>query len=97
MIEPDFLHATSFLFTQMGRKLDRSTLRDVIVDLAQGQPFKTITKRRLVDRKTVKRIELSLDLYGQPYPPTTVVQGRPRLLLKFQEDVSHHHRSILFV
>lgn len=73
----------------MGR-IDPSKLRDLLVDIANGLPYSTISKRRSVTRNTVKRIELSIDLYGTPYPPTTITQGRPRLLLKFQEDVRRH-------
>src|SRR5271155_692182 len=31
---------------------------------------------------------VNLDLYGEPYAPVSVVQGRPRLLLAYQELVS---------
>ena len=74
----------------MGRRIDEVKLRDIAVDLANGKPFRTISRDRHVDRNTVRRIELSLDIYAQPYPPHSVTQGRPRLLLKFQEDVSKH-------
>jgi hypothetical protein len=72
----------------MGRKLDASTLRDILIDLANDKPFKTIARMYNTTTRTVKRIELSMDLYGQPYPPPSVVQGRPKLMLKYQEDVS---------
>jgi hypothetical protein len=88
MKECRFLCFKLILFTLMGRKLDPNDLRDVLVDLANNTPFKTISRRYNVCRKTVKRIELSMDLYGQPYPPPSVVLGRPELMLKYQEDVS---------
>jgi hypothetical protein len=53
----------------MGRKLDQVKLRDILIDIAQGKPFKTIARDHRVDRNTVRRLELSMDLYAQPYPP----------------------------
>ncbi|KAF1936904.1 hypothetical protein EJ02DRAFT_470102 [Clathrospora elynae] len=70
----------------MARKLDSEKRRDILVNLANGKGFKTIARCHQVCRKTVKRIELSMDLYGVPYPPQSVVQGRPKLMLKYQED-----------
>jgi hypothetical protein len=72
----------------MGRKLDAKVLYDVLLDLLYEMPFKAIARKHGVARNIVKRIELSMDVYGAPYPPNTCVQGRPRLLLKVQEEVS---------
>jgi hypothetical protein len=72
----------------MGRKLDAATLQSVLLDLAKDFPLKTTAKRNKVSRTTVKKIELSMDVYGSPYPPDSCVQGRPKLLLKVQEEVS---------
>jgi hypothetical protein len=88
MRECQFLCFKLIQFTLMGRKLNYSDLRDVLVDLANNTPFKIIAQRYNICQKTVKRIELSMDLYGQPYPPPSVVQGRPKLMLKYQGDVS---------
>jgi hypothetical protein len=71
----------------MGRKLDKATLQRVLLDLVNDFPLQTTAKRNKVSRTTVKKIELSMDIYGTPYPPDSCVQGRPRLLLKVQEEV----------
>jgi transposase len=78
----------------MGRKLHPETLRRVIIDLSAGRTLRGIAKDLRVGRNTVRRIELSLDLYGEPYPPASVVRGRPRLLLAAQERVSENLDSI---
>jgi hypothetical protein len=71
----------------MGRKLDATTLQRVLLDLANDMPFRSIARTHQIARNTVKRIELSMDIYGVPYPPNTCVQGRPKLLLRVQEEV----------
>jgi hypothetical protein len=72
----------------MGRKLDAGILQGVLLNLLNDMSFKSIARRHRSSRNTVKRIELSMDVYGTPYPPNSCVQGRPRLLLKVQEEVS---------
>jgi hypothetical protein len=42
-------------FAQMGRKLPEEVLRDLLVDLSNNLPYKTIVKRRYTTRMTVKR------------------------------------------
>jgi hypothetical protein len=63
MRECTFLCFKSIQFTLIGRKLDPSDLRDALVDLANDTPFKRISPRYNICRKTVKRIKLSMDLY----------------------------------
>jgi hypothetical protein len=71
----------------MGRKLEAGLLQTVLLDLSLQKPLKWIARNRGVGRNTVRRIELSLDLYGSPYAPDSTVQGRPRLMVKAQEKV----------
>jgi hypothetical protein len=78
----------------MGRKLDAATLQSVLLDLTNDFPLRAIAKRYRIGRNTVKRIELSMDVYGTPYPPECCVQGRPRLLLKVQEEVRWKPREL---
>jgi DNA invertase Pin-like site-specific DNA recombinase len=46
----------------MGRKLPEEVLRDLLVDLSNNLPYKTIAKRRYTTRMTVKRIAASHDI-----------------------------------
>lgn len=39
-----------------------------------------------VARTTITRIRLSLEYWGEPYPPPCVRQGRPRKLLQYHRD-----------
>ena len=72
----------------IGRKLHPSKLRDVLIDLQVELGYRTILKKHNVARNTVKSISLSMDLYDTPYPPESIVKGRPKLLLRAQEKVT---------
>jgi hypothetical protein len=71
----------------MGRKLNKATLQRVLLNLVNDFPLQTTAKKNKVSQTTVKKIELSMDIYGTPYPPDSCIQGRLRLLLKVQEEV----------
>jgi DNA invertase Pin-like site-specific DNA recombinase len=49
-------------FAQMGRKLPEEILRDLLIDVSNNLPYKTIAKRRHTTRMTVKRIAASHDI-----------------------------------
>ena len=38
-------------------------------------------------KNTIYKMRLNLDIWGEPYAPPTVVQGRPKALLPYQEMV----------
>jgi hypothetical protein len=38
-----------------------------------------------VSKKTIYKLRLNLDIWGEPYALPTVVLGRPRALLPYQE------------
>ena len=44
-----------------------------------------IHKATKVSISTIQRMQLNLDLFGQPYTPSTVVLRRPKALLPAQE------------
>jgi len=72
----------------MGRRLPDEVVYRIRVRIEAGEGVPAIAKAIEVARRTVYKIRVSLDLYGEPYAPTRVVQGRPRLLLAYQELVS---------
>ena len=41
----------------------------------------TIYEATKVSIRTIQRMQLNLDLFGQPYTPSTIVLGRPKALL----------------
>ena len=73
---------------KMGRRLDPILIQRVRILHAEGLSQRKIYKATGVDPKTQRALDINYKVYGQPYAPRTVVQGRPRKLLKYQEDVS---------
>ncbi|KAF2177471.1 hypothetical protein K469DRAFT_807677, partial [Zopfia rhizophila CBS 207.26] len=70
----------------MGQKLPATTINLVIAYLNDNRPVEAITNVTKASSATVYRIRLSLDLFGTPYAPRTVRQGRPARLTRFHED-----------
>jgi len=50
-----------------------------------GESPVEIHKATKASISTIQRMHLNLDLFGQPYTPSTVVLGRPKALLPAQE------------
>jgi hypothetical protein len=73
----------------MPRKLPDDAVHRLLVRLEAGEPVPAIAKALHVAKTTVYRIQTNIDIWGKPYPPPTVVMGRPRLLLPIQELVIH--------
>ena len=69
----------------MPRKLPDDAVHRLLVRLEAGEPVPAIAKALHVAKTTVYRIQTNIDIWGKPYPPPTVVMGRPRLLLSIQE------------
>ena len=72
----------------MGRRLAFKVVYRMRVRIEAGEGVLAITKVIKVSRPTVYKIQLNLNLYGEPYAPASLIQGRPRLLLAYQELVS---------
>src|SRR5271168_2887837 len=72
----------------MSRRLPDEVVYRIRVRIEAGERVPAIAKAIRVARRTVYKIRVNLDLYGEPYAPASVVQGRPRLLLAYQELVS---------
>jgi transposase len=69
----------------MGRRLPDEAVHRIIVRLNNNEPVPAIASAVKVSKQTVYNIQLNIDLWGTPYAPPTVKQGRPRLLLPDQE------------
>lgn len=69
----------------MGRRLPDEVVYRIRVRIEAGERVPAIAKAIQVAHRTVYKIQVNLDLYGEPYAPASVVQGRPRLLLAYQE------------
>ena len=73
----------------MPRKLPDDAVHRLLVRLEAGEPVPAIAKALHVAKTTFYRIQTNIDIWSKPYPPPTVVMGRPRLLLPIQELVMH--------
>ena len=79
----------------MGRRLPDEVVYRIRVRFEVGEGVPAIAKAVKVSHQTVYSIRLNLDIYGEPYAPAVVVQGRPRLLLAYQELVSRRLLSLV--
>jgi transposase len=69
----------------MGRRLPDEVVYRIKVRIEAGEGVPAIAKAIEVARRTVYKIRVNLDLYGELYAPASVVRGRPRLLPAYQE------------
>jgi transposase len=69
----------------MGRRLPDEVVHRIKLRIDAGEKVTAIAKAVKVSRKTIYKLRLNLDIWGEPYAPPTVVLGRPRTLLPYQE------------
>jgi len=69
-----------------GRRQSPEVIEKICVRLGANMSIRAIARDLRLDRRTVSNIALNLNVYGQPYPPVSVVRGRPRALLPYQEE-----------
>jgi hypothetical protein len=69
----------------MGRRLLDEVVHRIRLRIDAGEEVTAIAKAVKVSRKTIYKLRLNLDIWGEPYAPPTVVLGRPRTLLPYQE------------
>jgi hypothetical protein len=72
----------------MPGRLPDSVVHRIVVRLSVGEDPVAIAQVVGVSRASVYRIQLNIDLFNAPYPPTTVVLGRPRAMLPYHEEAS---------
>ena len=65
----------------MPAKLPDDVVYRIQVRLKCGESSTAIQRATQVSIRTIQRMRLNLDLFGQPYTPPSVVLGRPRALL----------------
>jgi hypothetical protein len=69
----------------MGRRLPEHVANRIVTHLTCDRPIKKIVACGLASKTTIYKIRLNVDLWGTPYPPSTVRLGRPKLLALGQE------------
>jgi hypothetical protein len=68
-------------------RLPDDIVHRILIHLATNESIPNIVKCVGVGNETVYRIKRNVDLWGVPYPPSTVKLGCPRSLLPYQEEV----------
>ena len=71
----------------MGRRLLDEVVHRIRIRIEAGEAVPAIAEAVKVAKKTIYKMRLNLDIWGEPYAPPTVVLGRPRALLPYQEMV----------
>ena len=74
----------------MGRRLPDEVVHRIRIRIKAGEAVPAIAEAVKVSKPTVYKIRLNLDIWGEPYAPPTVVLGRPRALLPYQEMVIYN-------
>jgi hypothetical protein len=67
----------------MGRRLAPEVVYRIRVRIEAGEEVPAIAKAIDVSYPTVYKIQLNLNLYGEPYALASLIQGRLRLLLAY--------------
>jgi hypothetical protein len=65
----------------MPARLPDDVIYRIQLRLECGESPKAIHEATKASRSTIYRVQLNLDLFSQPYTPSTVVLGRPKALL----------------
>lgn len=69
-----------------GKRVQGALLQSVITHIAAGEDNSAVERATGVTRKTVRKLRVSLDYWGVPYPPRCVRLGRPTALRKAHLD-----------
>lgn len=63
----------------MGHKLPKDVVHAIISLLRINTPVKEIKRVTKASNDTIYRMRLNLELFNAPYPPPTIMIGRPKL------------------
>jgi hypothetical protein len=74
----------------MGRRLPDEVVYRIRIRIKAGKAVLAITEAVKVAKKTIYKMRLNLNIWGEPYAPPTVVLGRLRALLPYQEMVIYN-------
>ena len=71
----------------MGRRLPDEVIHRIRLRIGAGEEVAAIAGAVGVSKQTIYKLRLNLDIWGEPYAQPTVILGRPRALLSYQEQV----------
>ena len=81
----------------MGRRLPNKVVHRIRTRIEAGEAVPAIAEAVKVGKKTIYKIQLNLNIWGEPYTPPTVVLGQPRALLPYQETVIYNVMVLSFL
>ena len=81
----------------MGRRLPDEVVHGIRIRIEAGEAVPPILEAVKVAKKTIYKIRLHLDIWGEQYAPPTVVLRRPRALLPYQEIVTYNITVLSFL
>jgi len=67
----------------MGRRLPDEVVYRIRLRIEANENVAAIAEVVKVSKKTIYKLRLNLDIWGEPYAPPTVTIGRLRLLLPY--------------
>jgi len=74
----------------MGRRLPDEVVHRIKICNEAGEAVPAIAGAVKVAKKTIYKMQLNLDIWGEPYAPLIVVLGQPKALLPYQEMVIYN-------
>ena len=81
----------------MGRRLPDEVVHRIRIHIEAGEAVPAIAEAVKVSKPTIYKIRLNLDIWGEPYAPSTVVLRRLRALLPYQETVIYNIMVLSFL
>ena len=81
----------------MGRRLPDEVVYRIRIRIEANKDMATIAAAVKVAKKTIYKIRLNLNIWGEPYAAPTVVLWRPRALLPYQEIVIYNVMVLSFL
>jgi len=67
----------------MGRRLPDKVVYRIRLRIEANENIAAIAEAVKVSKKTIYKLQLNFNIWGEPYAPPTVTIGRPRLLLPY--------------
>jgi transposase len=77
--------STTIIAYIIGRRLPDEVVYRIRLRIDAGKEVAAIAEAVKVSKKTIYKLRLNLDIWGELYALPTVVLGRPRTLLLYQE------------
>lgn len=74
----------------MGRRLPDEVVHRIRLRVKANESVAAIIEVVKVSKKTIYKLRLNLNIWGEPYAPPTITLGRYRSLLPYQEMVIYN-------